>query len=62
MSQPEHRRMVPIHPVHEGNPAERQAQADRVIMRALRQQSVAVERRKAFTPNTRRRRASDPHN
>jgi hypothetical protein len=63
MSQPQHhRRMVPIHIVHDGNPAERQAQAERVMTRALRQQPVTVERRKATTPFSRRRRATDPHN
>jgi hypothetical protein len=54
--------MVPIHIVHDGNPAERQAQAERVMTRALRQQPVTVERRKATTPFSRRRRATDPHN
>jgi hypothetical protein len=45
--------------VRAGNPAERQAQADRVMTRELKQAPVTVERRKGGTPNSRRRRRSD---
>lgn len=58
MIQPHHQGRTPD-VLHPENPAERQAQAERVINREIKQHAAKVERRKVALPVTFRRRKGD---
>jgi hypothetical protein len=60
MSQPQRNRLSdPICVVREGNPAERQAQADQIISREIKQSGPRPDRRKAVAAKAFRRRHGD---